>query len=184
MKKALIVIDMVNDFVDGALANKDAYEIIPNIKQMLTFARGSDDWVVVFSNDAHKKEDREMRLWGEHAMRGTHGAEVVSALKPRLSQREWLCPKTFYGAFEETPLAKDLKDCGVEEVYLTGQHTNCCVRHTAYGAFRHGFEIFVLQDGVVPFGGETNESACQYLKTIYGATLTSVKEVSKGEVVQ
>ncbi|MCY4419549.1 MAG: cysteine hydrolase [Cytophagales bacterium] len=181
MKNALIIIDMLNDFVDGVLANKDAYEIIPRIKSLLEHARKSEDWVVVYSNDAHKDGDREIKLWGAHAVVGTAGAEVVSDLSPQKSGRELISPKSFYGAFEETGLAEKLKAKGIKNVYLTGQHTNCCVRHTAYGAFRHDFEIFVPKDAVVSFGGESNDDALNYLKTIYGAIITDVQEILAGK---
>lgn len=177
-KNALIVVDMLNDFVDGRLANKvRAERIIPVIKKTIAYARSEEDWVVVFANDAHDPQDREISLWGEHAMRGSEGARVVDALKPIPSDKEWECPKNFYGAFEGTPLGRQLRDKKVGAVYLTGQHTNCCVRHAAYGAYREGLDIFVVADGVTAYGDFDDQEALDYLKMFYQATLVKSSDL-------
>ena len=176
--KALIIIDMLNDFVDGKLANKErADRIIPVIKNLLSYARAQQDWVVVFSNDAHEPQDREISLWGEHAMRGSKGAQVVDALAPVPSSREWACPKQFYGAFDGTPLARQLREKDVGSIYLTGQHTNCCVRHSAYGAYQHDLDIFVVEDGVTAYGDFDDQEALDYLKMFYQAKIVKSSEV-------
>jgi nicotinamidase-related amidase len=176
--KALVVIDMLNDFVTGVLANKDdATKIIPSIKALIDHARGNPDWLVVYSNDAHRADDREIGIWGKHAMAGTRGADVVDELAPIGADREIVSPKRFYGAFDETGLGEIFKEYGVEEVVLTGQHTHCCVRHSAYGAFTRGYGIKVPSDAVCVFPGVDQEAALEYLKTIYGAEITTTSSV-------
>ena len=177
MKTALIVIDMLKDFMrGGVLSNEEADEIVPNIQSLLTHARKEKDWVVVYSNDSHLENDREMRIWGPHAMRGTEGAKVTDKLRPQPGPQEWEEPKQFYGAFDGTNLARKLKEMQVDTVCLTGQHTNCCVRHTAYGCFRSNFEIIVPRDAVVAFN-EDNNTSLEYLKNIYGANITSTSDI-------
>ncbi|WP_391528657.1 cysteine hydrolase family protein [Photorhabdus akhurstii] len=172
--KALIVIDMLNDFVTGVLANEaDAMKIVPVIKRLIDHARNHRDWLVVYANDAHRADDREMSIWGRHAMAGTSGANVIETLAPIGTEREIVLPKRFYGAFDGTELEEVLKVYGVTEVVLTGQHTHCCVRHTAYGAFIRGYRIKVLSDAVCVFPGVDQEDALHYLKTIYGAEITT-----------
>jgi len=80
--KALIIVDMLDDFVDGKLANPRAQAIVEPLARLLAHAR-EEGWVVVFSNDAHDPEDPEMAIWGEHAMEGDPGAQVIEALAPR-----------------------------------------------------------------------------------------------------
>src|SRR5919206_333819 len=126
--RALIIDDMLHDFVDGALANPNAQAIVEPLQRLLEHAR-DEGWVVVYSNDAHRPEDPEVRIWGEHAMAGTPGAEVISQLEPR--EGEIVSPKRVYGAFEGTGLDEQLKERGVDEVVITGQHTHICVRHPA-----------------------------------------------------
>lgn len=176
--KALIIIDMLNDFYDGVLGNeKHAAKIVPNIRRLLDHARKSDDWVVVYSNDAHRADDGEIAVWGKHAMAGTHGAAVIEALQPVGADREIVSPKRFYGAFDETGLHEILKEYGVTECVMTGQHTHCCVRHSSYGAFTRGYGIKVPADAVCVFDGVDNDAALDYLKTIYGAEITSTDAV-------
>ena len=146
--KALIIVDMLDDFVDGKLANPRAQAIVEPLARLLAHAR-EDGWVVVFSNDAHKPEDPEMAIWGEHAMEGDPGAQVISALAPR--EGEIISPKRHYGAFDDTGLTEQLKALGVDEVVITGQHTHICVRHSSYGALRNGFAITVPRDAVCAF---------------------------------
>jgi nicotinamidase-related amidase len=177
--KALIVIDMLNDFVTGVLANKtDAERIVPNIARLIEHARGDKDWLVVYSNDAHRADDPEIAVWGKHAMAGTRGADVIDQLAPVGAEREIVSPKRFYGAFDGTGLEEIFDQYGVTEVVLTGQHTHCCVRHTAYGAFTRDYKIAVPADAVCVFPGVDQDAALDYLKTIYGAQITTSEAIS------
>jgi nicotinamidase-related amidase len=172
--KALVVIDMLNDFVTGVLANEaDARRIVPSIRRLIDHARSQPDWLVVYSSDAHRADDRELGVWGKHAMAGTRGADVIDELAPVGMEREIVSPKRFYGAFEGTDLEEVFARHGVTEVVLTGQHTHCCVRHTAYGAFTRGYGIKVPADAVCVFPGVDHQAALDYLKTIYGAEITT-----------
>jgi nicotinamidase-related amidase len=175
--KALVIIDMLNDFVDGSLANPRAQSIVPALKRLLEYAR-SEGWVVVFSNDAHEPGDPEIAVWGEHGMAGTVGAQVIPQLEPRPGEREIVSPKRFYGAFDSTGLEEQLRALGVDEVVLAGQHTHICVRHTSFEAFRRGFRIVVARDAVCTFEGVDEDQALDYLRTVYGAQITTVDELT------
>jgi len=74
--KALIVVDMLEDFVHGALANPRVEAILEPLQRLLAYAR-SAGWVIVYSNDAHEPGDPEPSIRGEHAMAGTSGAQVI-----------------------------------------------------------------------------------------------------------
>ena len=177
--KALVIVDMLKDFVDGELANPRAQRIVEPLSRLLSHAREAG-WVVVFSNDAHKPGDPELKIWGEHAMDGTPGAAVIDELEPL--EGEITSPKRHYGAFDETGLAEELRDRGVEEVVIAGQHTHICVRHSSYGALRNGFEVTVPRDGVCAFEGVDEDDALEYLKMAYGAKVTTVDELVESRV--
>jgi len=81
-EKAVIVIDMLEDFVYGALKNVRAKRIIPKIAGLVNHAR-KKGWIVVYANDAHLPGDPEEKVWGPHAMAGSKGAQVISELKPK-----------------------------------------------------------------------------------------------------
>lgn len=173
--KALIIIDMLEDFVHGALANPRARRIVEPLRSLLAHAR-REGWVVVFSNDAHEPGDPELTVWGEHAMAGSPGARVIPELEPQPG--ELLSPKRVYGAFDGTGLDEQLRALGVDEVVLAGQHTHICVRHSSYGAFIRGYAITVPRDAVCAFEGVDEEEALDYLRRVYGARVTTVAELT------
>ena len=182
--KALIVIDMLNDFYTGVLANKEhAEKIVGKLQALLQHAREREDWVVVYSNDAHLPQDGEIRVWGEHAMAGTYGAGVIEELAPVGGPREIVSPKRFYGAFDGTGLDEQLKTLGVDEVVITGQHTHCCVRHSSYGAFIRDYNVTVHADATCFFTGVDQQAAREYLQGMYGARLTTTDAVLAEEAV-
>ena len=181
--KAVIVVDMLNDFVTGELANPRSVAITPNIAALLDAAR-EHGWLVVFGNDAHLPGDPEERVWGPHAMAGTPGADVIDDLEPQPGDIE--LPKRFYSSFYETGLDSLLRQNGVDEVIITGQHTNICVRHTSSDAFNGGFRITVPEDAVAMFEepGMTDEQyealqsdALAYLQKVYGARVLSTADI-------
>jgi nicotinamidase-related amidase len=174
--KALVIVDMLEDFVHGKLANPLAETVMAPLRSLLEHAR-RDGWVVVFANDAHEPGDPELAVWGEHALAGTPGAEVVASLAPEPGPRELVVPKRAYGAFDGTGLDERLRDLGVDEVVLAGQHTHICIRHTAYGALTRGYRILVARDAVCAFPGIDEDEALDYLHGVYGARLTTVADL-------
>jgi nicotinamidase-related amidase len=171
---ALIIIDMLNDFVTGNLKCDRAQRIIPNIKTLLAQARKSGS-PVVFSNDAHRPQhDAEFAIWGPHAVAGTPGAQVIPELTPQPS--DCIVPKRRYSGFQGTDLDLLLNENSVDTVVLTGLHTNICVRHTAADAFYNGYRIVVPEDAVDAFSEKDQVEGLAYLKQVYGAKITSTSE--------
>lgn len=174
--KALVVIDMLNDFVTGKIANPRAGRIIPTIKELVQKARADrDDWLVVYANDAHLPGDFELRVWGEHAMAGTPGAEIIPELEA--AKGDFVLPKRTYSSFHETGLDPLLRQFRVDTVVLTGQHTNICLRHTTADAFFRGYQVIVPRDAVEAISEEDHESGLKYLETIYKVDLPHTKEL-------
>ena len=141
MRTALVIVDMLNDFVDGVLGNPPSKEIVEPIASLGERARASDDWVVVYANDAHHLSDVELRVFPPHAMAGTPGAAVISELRP--GPEDIVINKRFYSAFTDTELQSTLRVHDVGRLVLVGQHTDCCVRHTSYDAFVRDYELVV-----------------------------------------
>jgi nicotinamidase-related amidase len=175
--KALVIVDMLDDFVTGALANPYAERIVDPLARLLDHARADPGWVVVFSNDAHDASDPELRVWGEHAMAGTPGARVIGELEPQPGPAEIVSPKRAYGAFDGTGLDEQLRARGVDEVVICGQHTHICVRHSSYGALIRGYRVTIPRDCVCAFDGVDEEAALDYLVMAYAASLTNVAEL-------
>jgi len=174
-KKAVIVVDMLNDFVTGDLKCERAERIIPNLKKLVDAARRKSV-PVIYANDAHYERDFEVvNRWGKHAIKGTHGAQVIPELKP--SDKDYIIEKRVYSAFFETGLDPLLRSLGVDTVVLGGLHTHICIRHTAADAFFRGYKIIVAKDGVETFAEEEHKEGLKYLKNIYGAELKTVDEI-------
>jgi nicotinamidase-related amidase len=174
--RALVIVDMLEDFVRGQLANPRAEAIVLPLRELLVHAR-REGWLRVFANDAHEPGDPELAIWGRHAMAGTPGAEVIPELSPEALPLELVVPKRAYGAFDGTELDGLLRGLGVDEIVLAGQHTHICIRHTAYGALIRGYRITVPREVVCAFEGVDEEDALEYLRSVYGAHVTSVGEL-------
>jgi len=54
VKTALVILDMLNDFIDGTIANPAAKLIIDPIATLAEAASAKDDWMVIYANDAHQ----------------------------------------------------------------------------------------------------------------------------------
>jgi len=175
VKKAVIIVDMLNDFVTGDLKCERAERIIPNLKRLVEAAR-KKGVPVIYANDAHYEKDFEVvHRWGKHAIKGTHGAQVIPELKP--SDSDYIIEKRVYSAFFETGLDSLLRSLGVDTVVLGGLHTHICIRHTAADAFFRGYKIIVAKDGVETFTEKEHEEGLKYLENIYGAELKTVDEI-------
>ncbi|MEN3063817.1 MAG: isochorismatase family cysteine hydrolase [Candidatus Methanosuratincola petrocarbonis] len=173
---ALLVIDMLNDFVTGKMRCDNAVKIIPNIRALADHFRVKGLPVIYICDTHYPGVDRELELWGDHAIAGTWGAEVIDELKPR--DRDFVVRKRRYSGFFQTDLDLLLRELGVDRVALTGIDTNICVRHTAADAFFRGYRVAVVRDVVASWDGvEANEAGIKYISEIYGAESPSVEEV-------
>ena len=174
-KPAIIVVDMLNDFVYGALACDRGKAIVPATAALLDVARAKGV-PVIFSNDAHLKGiDRELTIWGDHAIVGTPGAAVISELK--LSEGDYVVPKRRYSGFFQTDLDILLKELGVHTVVMTGLHTHMCVRHTSADAFSWGYDVVIAKEATDSFTEEDYLGGLAYLKTCYGADAYTNEEL-------
>lgn len=172
MKEAILVVDMLNDFVTGALKCERGLAIVPQTAKLLDGARKAGV-PVIFCNDAHVKGiDHELKLWGDHAIAGTYGAQVIPELN--LSEIDYVVPKRRYSGFFHTDLDLLLKELGVDTVIMTGLHTHMCVRHTSADAYCLGYNVVVAKDATNSFTEEDYTYGLKYLITTYGAEITDV----------
>ncbi len=171
---AILVVDMLNDFVSGKLKCDRAQRIIPNLRKLAATARKADV-PVIYCNDSHLKSDFELKVWGEHAMRGTKGAEVIPELKPE--KEDYDVPKRTYSCFFETELDTILRAHDAREIVITGLHTNICDRHTTADAFFRGYTPIIPDDGVDAMDEQSHLQGLDYLKNVYGARIVKAEDV-------
>jgi len=176
MKPAVLVIDVINDFVSGVMGSERSSDVINPIKRLLGYAR-DNKIPVIYASDSHTPDDREFDLWPNHAMEGSWGARVVDEIKPQSGDH--IVKKHCYSAFHDTELDELLKSLKVDTVIITGIVTNVCVQHAAADAYFHGYDIVVPEDCVQARTDQEQEASLQYMRRNYGAEITTSEALMK-----
>lgn len=170
-RTALLVADMLNDFIDpqGSLyIGEQGREIIPFIAQKLQEARASGD-LVIFICDTHAPDDREFKYFKPHAVRGAWGAQIIPELEPQPGDLR--LEKYRYNPFYQTELEAVLRREQVNKVLVVGVCTSICVLQAVSGLFDRDIPAVVYQDGVADFDPEAHAFALKHLKRVMGANV-------------
>ncbi len=170
--KALIVVDLQNDFLPGgSLAVPRGEEIIPlvnKIQEKFDLVVATQDWhpknhLSFASNHPGKQPFEvidlngiEQVLWPDHCVQGEKGAEFSRNFDDRRVEaifRKGTDPSidSYSGFFDNgrkksTGLADYLRGRGVRQVYVCGLAAEFCVLYTALDAIELGFETYYLED--------------------------------------
>ncbi len=169
--KALLIIDMINDFLEpkGALyCGEEVRKIISPLKEKLASFRRQKA-PIIYLCDQHAPDDPEFEAFPPHAVKGTWGAQVITELSPQ--EGEVIIPKTRFSGFFRTPLEEILRQKRVTTVCLTGVCTSICVMDTAADAFFRDFKIEVFKDCVGDFDQEMHAFALRRMERIYKAKI-------------
>lgn len=153
-KKALIVVDVQNDFCLGgslAVANGDA--VVPPLNTLINEFLDRGD-PVFKTRDWHSAKTKHFAayggVWPIHCVQGSRGAEFHPDLidDPRVTIISKGIDETAdgYSGFDGRDLAQLLHEQAVEEVWIGGLATDYCVKHTVLDALREGFEVKALAD--------------------------------------
>ncbi len=169
--EALLVIDMLNDFVKkgGALdCGNKARKIIPFIRRKIDeFHRKKE--LVVFICDSHRPDDREFRLFPRHSVKGTEGARIVDDLP--VGPDDIVIEKTRYSAFYKTGLERALRKHRVSRVHVVGVCTSICVMDTVGDLRDRDYPVIVYRSGVADFSLEAHRFSLRRMEKIYGAKI-------------
>jgi len=147
-RAVIIVVDMQNDFVDlkGKLSVPTAIKTVKNIKRLIENAR-NHNVPIIYTQDWHMKDDPEFRIWGEHAVANTWGAEIIDELKPH--ENDIIIKKLRYDAFYGTQLEHVISRVLKKDILIiVGTVANICVLHTAGSAALRWFDVIVPIDGI------------------------------------
>ena len=169
MKRVLLVIDMLNDFMDprGILfCGEKARSIIPVIQSLIRDFTNKNE-PIIYLADAHQKHDKEFELFPQHAIKGSWGAEIIPELKP--PEKAWVVEKTRFSGFFGTQLEEILKSLQPEEVWVTGVCTSICVMDTVGDLHNRDIRPVVVENGVADFDDQFHELALARMERIYGA---------------
>ncbi|NCC82459.1 MAG: cysteine hydrolase, partial [Clostridia bacterium] len=98
MKKALLVIDMLNDFINekGSLYIGKAPKLISNISERIKEHRDNGN-PIIYIMDKHLENDEEFNMFPSHCIAGEWGSEIVAELAPK--KGDYLIGKRRYSAF-------------------------------------------------------------------------------------
>ncbi len=172
MAKALIVVDMQNDFLPGgALAIQGGHNIVPKINQL--FSLPFD--VIVATKDWHPANHGSFAtnqgklvgevinlngirqiLWPVHCVQGSHGAEFAPGLDTARFEEifyKGVDPEIdSYSCFfdnghrQKTGLDEYLKKKKIDAIYLVGLATDYCVKYSALDSLSLGFKTNIIVD--------------------------------------
>ena len=171
--RALILVDLQNDFVGGgAFAVTDGDAVIEVANRLLPhfdFIVATQDWHPVghqsfaMSHPDHKVGEvidlhgLPQVLWPVHCVQETLGAEFVTTLNAGAIThvvRKGTDPTidSYSGFFDnghrkKTEMTAVLKEAGVDEVWVMGLATDYCVKFTALDAVQEGFRTVLVADG-------------------------------------
>ena len=171
-KKVLIIVDMLNDFVDekGALyCGESAREIVPFVKEKLDASRKRGD-SIIYLQDSHDEDDKEFEKFPKHCVVGSWGSSIIDELKPMANEK--IIPKKRYSGFYGTDLEKVLEEAGAEQVEVVGVCTSICVMDTVGGLANRDYRILVPTKGVADFDSEAHQFALKRMKQLYGAEVS------------
>lgn len=167
MKEALLVLDLLNDFVlPGApLEVPDTRKILPVVKKEIERARAAGN-PVIYICDAHATDDKEFSKfgWPAHAVKGSAGARVVDELTP--AKNDSIIFKTTYTGFYGTSLDETLRGLGIDSIRLTGTVTHICVLFTAMEAVLRDYAVTIVEDGVAGLSKEDHDAALRIMKNV------------------
>jgi len=175
---AVMVVDMQNDFVDrvGRLyVGESVGKIIPNILRTLTKAR-EKKVPVIYTQDWHREDDPEFKVWPPHCVEGTVGAEIVQSLRP--TSGDHVVKKKSYDPWFETKLEELLKRLKITTVVVTGTVSNICVLHAVAGATLRGYEPVVPMDCISALNDVDQEFAFRQIVFLYKGVLTTSEMLS------
>lgn len=168
---ALVVVDMLYDFIDGSMACANAEnavaETVKYIEDKGSAAQDGDDVIVaafptMFVCDHHPSDHCSFTAqggpWPPHCVQGTRGAEIHDDLKPYVEEA-----LTFYKGYrkdsEQYSGFEGINDAGqslyevldimdIHNVYVCGIATEYCVKNTCMNLLKAGFNVYLLKDAI------------------------------------
>ncbi|MCD7732090.1 MAG: cysteine hydrolase [Oscillospiraceae bacterium] len=122
---ALIVIDMQNDFIDGALGTAEAVSIVPNVKKKVSEYLASGG-TVIYTRDTHTEDylstQEGKNLPVVHCVRGTEGWEIADGV---YAEGSTVVDKPSFGSTELPKVLAGIPN--LESIELVGLCTDICV---------------------------------------------------------
>lgn len=165
MNNILVVVDMQNDFIDGALGTPEAQSIVPKAAEKIRSFSGK----VIFTRDTHEKNymntQEGKKLPVPHCIRGTEGWQICPELRGFC--KDTPVDKETFGSVELGSILKEYNEKNkIESITLIGLCTDICVISNAMLIKAFLPEVKIIIDasccaGVTP---ESNKTALNAMK--------------------
>jgi nicotinamidase/pyrazinamidase len=156
-KRALIVVDVQNDFCPGgSLAVAEGDKVVTPLNKLIEefLERGEP---VFKTRDWHRGDTKHFEkyggTWPVHCVQNTKGADFHPDLLDDVHIRvisKGLGDEDCYSGFDGTDLALQLRRLGVEEIWVGGLATDYCVKNTVLDGLKEGFRVKALADAMRP----------------------------------
>lgn len=165
MRKILVVVDMQNDFIDGALGTPEAVKIVPTVVDKVKGFDGE----VIFTRDTHldsylsTQEGKNLPV--EHCIKGTYGWEIHPELEA-LRTGDAIDKPTFGSSELFELLTRENEKVKIDEITFVGLCTDICVISNAIGTKAFLPEVKIIVDssccaGVTP---QSHNTALEAMK--------------------
>jgi nicotinamidase-related amidase len=173
-RPVLIVIDMLNDYLDGwEVPRREA--LVEAINELIgTMRRRSRPviWVRQEFEPDLRDAFAEMRARGiSTTIKGTRGSEILSGLA--VSPADTVIIKKRYSGFFGTNLDEVLREMAPDAVVLAGINTHACIRTTAIDAYQRDWPVVLAADCIDSCDREHHEVTLRYMKDKIAAVLTN-----------
>ena len=175
-RPALIVIDMLCDFLDGW--RPDARErLVQSTKALLTSVR-THDYPVIWVRQEFEPDLRDAFLYMKAkriyvTIRDTPGCQIVPQLSVLPS--EVVIVKKRYSAFFGTGLDQVLANLKPDALILAGINTHACIRATAIDAYQRDWPVILASDCIGSYDEEHHAVTLRYLQGRIAEIMTNDK---------
>lgn len=184
---ALVVVDMLYDFIDGSLACQNSENAVRETLKFIdshTKGQGGDEheildmFPILFIRDHHPEDHSSFvsygGIWPPHCIAGTHGGEIHESLVPYVQEELTFdkgCDKNVeqYSGFEGMnnagqSLGEVLELLDTSDVYVCGIATEFCVRNTCEDLLKAGFNVHLLKDCIAYVEHEGHLKALELMR--------------------
>lgn len=169
--KALLVIDMLKDFIEegGALeTGQDGRAIVPFVKSKIDEYR-EKGYPIIYICDNHEIDDKEFDMFPSHCVKESRGSDIIGDLD--VEETDKIIYKRRYSAFYGTDLDLYLREKGIGEISLVGVCTNICVLYTSADARNIEYDVNIYKDGVASFDRAAHDFALKEIEATLGCRL-------------
>lgn len=166
MKKALVVVDFQNDFIDGALGFEKAQTLKERILKLVSEFEGD----LLFTFDTHEKDylntKEGQNLPVSHCIKGENGWQMSAEFAPFLQKASGIFEKGTFGSLD---LAEFLKAQNYEQVEFCGLVSHICVFHNIILAFNAlpNAKLILHQNATASFDETLQNHAFELLKAFW-----------------